>query len=159
MSDANNIIVGSANISLDGTDVGYTMGGVRIRYEPTWLDIEADQAAGIVKKARSAERMFVNTTLLEATLEKIRLAFMQPSANLDGSTLTLGYDDACWTDEIAIIVTGKGPNCGTRTFTFSKCVSFGNKEYAMQRDQEVRFEVEFEILKDASGNFGTIVDS
>ena len=84
---------------------------------------------------------------------------MLPSANLSGSTLTLGYNGACWTDEVAIVLVGPGPSCGTRTFTFTKGVSMGTREYNMQRDAATQFEVEIEVLKDSSGNFGTIVDS
>lgn len=157
--NADNIIIGAAQVSIGGSDVGYTKGGTRVRYEPTFIDVEADQAAGVVRKARSGERLYVVTTLLEVTLNLIRIAFMQPLANLSGSTLTLGYNDACWTDEQAITLVGVSPGCGTRTFTFAKCVTFGNREYAMQRDEETAFEVEFEVLKDSNGNFGTIVDS
>ncbi len=62
-------------------------------------------------------------------------------------------------DEVAITLVGTGLNCGTRTFTFPKAVTFGEREYTMQREEPVQFEVEFEILKDANGEFGTIVDS
>lgn len=159
--NANNIIVGAAEVFFNGEDVGYTKGGVTIRYEPEFVDVIADQAVGVVRKARSLERMFVTTTLLEATLERLRQAFMLPSSSLTGggSTLTLGYNDSCWVDEIEIVLIGKGPGCGTRTFTFPRCVSFGNKEYSMQREEEVAFEVEFEIMKQSDGSFGTIVNS
>lgn len=159
MGNANNIIIGAAAVSIGGTDVGFTTGGAAVRYEPTFIDVEADQAVGVVRKGRSLERMYVTTTLLEVTLEQIRLAMMQPAGNLAGNTLTLGYNNSCWTDEVAIILTGVGPNCGTRTFTFSKCVAMGNREYNMSREEPVQFEVEFEVLKDTNGNFGTIVDS
>jgi len=159
MGNANNIIIGAASVSIGGTDVGFTTGGASWRYEPTFIDVEADQAVGVVRKGRSLERMFVTTTLLEVTLEQIRLATMQPQGNLSGQTLTLGYNNSCWTDEVAIVLTGVGPNCGTRVFTFTKCVAMGNREYNMSREEPVQFEVEFEVLKDSSGNFGTVVDS
>jgi hypothetical protein len=159
--NAQNIIIGSAQVNINGDDIGFTMGGTTLRYEPTFIDVEADQALGVVRKSRSSERMYINTTVLEVTLERMRQAFMIPAAQLTGggSTLLLGYNSACWVEELAIVLIGPSPGCGTRTFTFGNCVTFGNREYAMQRDQEVRFEVEFEILKDSNGNFGTIIDS
>jgi len=159
MGDANNIIVGAAAVSIGGTDIGFTKGGVQVRYEPEFFEVIADQAVGVVRKARSLERMFVATTLLEVTLSQIRLAFMQPASNLVGSTLTLGYNDPCWVDEVAIVLTGKGPNCGTRTYTFPRGITFGNREINQTREEEQAFEVEFEILKQSDGTFGTIVDS
>ena len=157
--DASKIIVGAATVTVAAVDVGYTKGGVSVRYEPEFIEIIADQAVGVVKKARSLERMYVTLTLLEVSLAQVRKSFMLPSNQLVGSTLTLGYNNACWVDEVGLVVTGKGPNCGTRTFTFSKCITFGTREYTMQREEEVAFEVEFEVLKNAAGNFGTIIDT
>ncbi len=156
---ATNIIIGAAEVQIDAVDVGYTKGGVTVRYEPEFIDVMADQAVGVVRKARSLERLFIQTTLLEVTLAQIRRAFMQPSVNLVGSTLTLGYNNSCWVEELVITLIGVGPGCGTRTWSFSKCVTFGTREYTMQREEETAFEVEFEALKDSNGNFGTVVDS
>jgi hypothetical protein len=163
LGDANNIIIGAAEVQINGTDVGYTKGGTTVRYEPEFIEVMADQAVGVVRKARSLERMFVTTSMLEVSLEQLRRAFMQPSVNLSGSTLTLGYNNACWVEELAIVLVGSAPGaagvCGTRTFTFGRCVTFGTREYNMQREEETAFEVEFEILKDNLGHFGTIIDS
>lgn len=157
--NSDNIIVGAADVSIGGSDIGFTKGGVVVRYEPTFLEVMADQAVGVVRKARTSERVYVVTTLLEVTLERMRQAFMQPSANLVGDTLTLGYNSACWVEELAIVLVGVSPGCGTRTFSFSKCVAMGTREYNMKRDEETAFQVEFEVLKDSNGHFGTIIDS
>jgi len=157
--NANNILIGSATVALNGTDVGYTRGGTTVRYESTPVDVDADQANGIVRKGRAMERQYVVIRLLEISLEQMRVAMMLPSANLSGSTLTLGYNGSCWTDEVTITLVGPGPNCGTRTFAFTKGVSLGTREYTMARDAPAEYEVEIEVLKDATGNFGTIIDS
>lgn len=159
MATAANIIVGAATFSIDASDVGYTKGGCTVRYEPEFIDVMADQAAGVVAKRRSSERMYVTTTILEATLLRIQQAWGQPSVNLSGSILTLGYSDSCNTPSHAISIVGVSPNCGTRTFALTDCVAMGTREYTMSREEEVAFEVEFECLKDSSGNFGTITDS
>jgi hypothetical protein len=157
--NANNIIVGSAQMLIGGVDIGYTKGGVSVMYGQEQLEVKADQAVGIVRKARTLETMKVKTTMLECTLEKLRRAFMLPNSALVSTTLTLGYNDSCWVDELAITLIGKSPSCGTRTFSFTKCITFGEREYAMKRDEEVSFMIEFECIKNSSGNFGTIVDS
>ena len=157
--NADNIIVGAATISFDAADVGFTQGGATIRYEPEWVEVFADQAVGVVARRRSSERMFVTMGLLEASLTRIMQAFNQPSGQLVGSTLTLGYNNSCSFNTHAIVLVGVGPSCGTRTFTFPTCIAVSNTDYVMQRDEAVVFEIEFEVLKDASGNFGTVVDS
>lgn len=157
--DATNILIGAASVSLNGVDVGFTKGGTTVRYEPEFIDVMADQAVGVVRKARSLERLYVTTTVLEVTLNRIRQAFMQPAANLVGDVLTLGYNGSCWVDEIVVVLVGPSPGCGTRTFTFSKCVAFGTREYSMKREEETAFQLEFEVLKDANGEFGTVEDT
>ena len=161
--NADNIILGAAQVFIDGVDIGFTKGGTTVRHEPTFVDVMADQAVGVVRKFRSEERLFVTTTLLEVTLEQLRKSFMYPNANLVANTLTLGYNDSCFIDEVAITLIGSGPGsggvCGVRTFTFPKAVTFGTREYNMTREEETAFEVEFEVLKSNNGTFGTIVDA
>ena len=157
--NADNIIIGAAEVLLGGIDVGFTKGGAVVRYEQEQVEVMADQAVGVVRRARSLERMFVTTTMLEVTLERLRVAFMLPANHLDNNTLTLGYNDSCWVDEVAVTLIGKSPGCGTRTWTFPKTVTFGEREYSMVREEETAFEVEFEVLKDALGNFGTVIDT
>ena len=50
LGNKNNIIIGYASMSIAGVDVGYTEGGVMLRKDVTYVDIEGDQASGIVKK-------------------------------------------------------------------------------------------------------------
>jgi len=157
--NADNIIVGAAVVTLDSTDMGYTTGGTVVAYEPVWIEVEADQANGVVARKRSSERMYVRTTLLEATLQNILDAFNYPDALLVGSTLTLGYNSSCVVQEHSLTLTGVGPSCGARTFTFPTVVAIGDKEYQMTSEEAVQFEVEFEVLKAADGTFGTIVDA
>jgi hypothetical protein len=161
MPNPQNIIVGAAQVLINSVDVGYTKGGTTVRYEPEFLDVIADQESGVVRKNRTLERMYVTTTLLEVTLNQIRQAFMLPVANLTGGTsLVLGYNAACWVDEVTLtLIAVSDGNCGTRTFNFTKAVSIGNKEYMMSREEEVAFEVEFECLKNTSGQFGSVIDT
>lgn len=157
--NSNNIIVGSATVAVNGADVGYTIGGTTVRYEPEVREVFADQAVGVVRKARTSERMYVTTTLLEITLSQLRMAFMLPHTQLVVSTLTLGYNNSCYVEEMELTLVGSGPGCGARTFAFSRVTTLNSKEYNMTREEETAFEVEFECLKDPSGNFGTIIDS
>ena len=159
-TDANNILIGAATLSVGGVDIGFTKGGVSIRHEQEFLKVMADQAVGVVRQARTMERMYVKTTMLEVTLSNLRKAFMYPSANLVGSTLTLGYNNACWVDAIQLIIVGVSPSCGTRTVTFPSAVKFNTTEYNMKRDEETAIEIEFEINKQGGSLiFGTMIDS
>lgn len=159
--DSNNVLIGAATVSIDATDVGYTKGGTTVRYEPEFVDVFADQAIGVVKKARASERMYVVTTMLEVTLSRMREAFNQPASNLisGNSTLLLGYNDACVINEHAITLVGVGPGCEPRQFELFRCVAIGTREYTMSREEETAFEVEFECLKNANGIFGYVYEN
>jgi len=160
MSDPNNIIVGSATLCVDGSDLGLTTGGINIRFERTFVEIAADQVVGIVSRRLESERVFISTMLLENTLENLRIVFGYPTANLTGGTkLCLGYNSSCGLNEHSITVKGKGPGCGCRTFVFDRASSVSSPEYNMQLTQEVQLAVEFEVFKDvATGEFGCIYD-
>jgi hypothetical protein len=153
MGDSNNILIGPCAISVDGTDVGFTKDGATVRFEREYVDVIADQAIGLVKKGRALEKMFVSTTLLEATLENLLITWDQPSSNLGGGTLSLGYNDACNLNEVVLDLTGVAPSCSVRTFKFYRAVAISEGEYPMKRDEESAIPVEFECLKRSSDLF------
>jgi len=157
--NSDNITLGSAVISLDSTDVGYTEGGVQVRHNSEFIDVIADQASGVVKKFRSLERMYIKFTMLEVTLENMKIAMMQPDGNLVGSVLTLGYNDACWVREHAVTIVGKGDNCATRTWQFDRAIITGERTLDMKHDGLTMLELEMEIMKDDTGAFGSVTQA
>ncbi len=161
MGDSNKIIVGSAAISLDGTDLGFTTGGVVMRDQKDFLDIEADQNAGIVKKHVTMERQFVQTTLLQATLENLRKAMMEPASNSTGSALNFGSASPA-VQEHTLTLTGKGPDGNTRTWVWTRAIPHNDEvEHNVgMRDQVSSLPLSFECLKDdGTGQFGYVVDT
>lgn len=160
MPNRDNIVTGAATICLDGNDLGLTTGGVTVRTERTFVETEADQIMGIAKRSLSMERIYVTTSLLEATLENLRIAFGLPDAYLTGGTvLCLGYNSSCGIMEHAMVIKGPGPSCGCRTFVFDQVISISSPEYKMDKGEETKIEVEFEVLKDeTTGQFGCIYD-
>lgn len=159
MAYQDNIITGSATICVDGTDLGLTASGVTVRFERTFVETEADQLNGIVKRDLNMERCFVSAELLEQTLENLRIVFGLPNANLTGGTkLCLGYNSSCGLNEHTIVVKAKGIACGCRTFVFDRAQSISSPEYAMTRTQETRVAAEFEVFKNEDGQFGCIYD-
>ena len=146
----NNIIIGYASMSIAGVDVGYTEGGVMLRKDVTYVDIEGDQASGIVKKHIALERYFLTTTLLEATLQNLQRVMQEREANLTvGSSLFFGGQDPTVT-EYVVTVTGKGVNGKTRTYTFYRATPSENVEHPIgQRDAVSSVPLTFEVMKDS----------
>ena len=161
-TNSNNIIVGAASLSIGGVDVGFTTGGVTLRKSTEFLDVEGDQNAGVIRKEPTMEKMFVNTTMLEATLTNIRKAMNEPVANAtSGSSLDFGSASPT-SQEAQLVITGKAPEAGTRTYTFYRAIAVEDVEHmAGARDQASVVPVGFELLKDENqdNKFGFYVDS
>lgn len=164
MANSQNFVVGAASLCLDDVDVGYTTGGVEIAHEPSFLNVESDQACGTTRIGRTTEKMMVRTTTQEVLLNSIRIAMGYSEENFDPSNqqkLWLGGEcNACsGLEEIELVVKGPGPACGCRTFVFDRAVSVGQTTLAFQREQEMQLPLEFEILKsDDHGYFGFVQD-
>lgn len=160
--NAQNIIAGAADLCIDGVDMGLTTGGINVRFERTFVETEADQVLGIAKRFVNMERVYVDATLLEVTLENMRIALGYPQDNINGTSLLLGYNSSCSLAEHELIIRGPAPGCGCRTFVLDRVVSVSSPEYNMQRTQEIQFAVSFEVLKNTDGPregyFGIIVD-
>ena len=159
--NTDNIIVGSSILCCDGICLGLTTGGTTIRLESEFGEVIADQFTGSALKFRSLERFFIATTLLEVTLDQLRIAFGYPAANLVGGTsLCLGYNSVCYQNEKELVVKGPGPGCGCRTWVFDRVTNVQTSvEYQMFRDQATQLAVEFEALKSCpEGSFGKVID-
>lgn len=157
-----NIVVGSATLSVAGVGVGGTQGGVTLSLEKEMLDIPCDQQAGILSKHIVMERCYIATTMLEQTLNNLKLAMNEPAANLiSGSQLDFGSASPTVTESVLTIV-GKGPNGKTRTWTFYRATPADNVETSVgQRDAAGLVPVRFECLKDNTKNdkFGYVVET
>lgn len=148
-----NIVVGSASLTVDGVNVGLTQGGVTLRKSTEFVDVDADQLGGVARKVATFERMFLSTTLLEATLANLHKAMNEPSANLvSGSRLNLGSatPEAV---EHTLVVVGKGPSGAVRTWTFYRAIIVEDVEHlAGSRESASSIPVGFELLKDTDND-------
>jgi len=162
MGNQNNIIIGAASLSIDGVDVGFTQGGVSMRKANEYVDVDADQLAGVAKKVSTFERMFVSTTMLEMTITNMLRIMNEPNSNsINGSTLAFGSGDPV-TREYELTVTGDGPSGTTRTYTFYRAISVDEIDHMIgSREAASVLPVGFELLKDPAhaNQFGFFVDT
>lgn len=165
LGSASNVIVGAASIcvtqDLVSSDLGFTDGGITIRYEPEYLDVFADQVKGRIAKRLSDEAMFVEFQLIEMTLDNIRRAMGLPSSNIvtidSDDVLVLGYSQTCSTDTtFELQLQGEGLNCCTRYYHFYAATPSAGFEISLSRDETAKLSVTFEILKVASVNYGGV---
>jgi hypothetical protein len=181
-----NILVGEGNIqvgnSADATtlaamdafsDVGATQEGLEISWEPDMVDIEIDQFGDAAKLIQSRVKVMVKTTLAEATLNNLALAWSYSTddnilANNDASntqTFLFGSQDV-YPYEKALVITGPAPgtvagSVKTRKFYTKRAVSMSATQLTMKRAEASVFAVEFRILpktEDTGYEYGKIID-
>jgi len=185
-----NIVVGEAEIkigpsnltatqaSFDSmTSVGATQGGVEIQWAPDMVDIEIDQFGDAAKIIQSKVKVTLKTTLVEATLNNLAMAWNYDntangtylsSNNLDGagtSTFKFGIQSVIPVEK-AIQVNGYAPGSNStvikyRKFNAKRAISMDASSMNYKRAEASVFSVVFRILpvvSDTNYEYGKVID-
>lgn len=174
--EVKNILVGVGTLEVSGeldaqgsptsalADIGFTMDGVEVTMEPDVVDIVVDQLGDAAKLIEQSVKVMVKTTMAEATLANLAIAWGRPDAAFDvgTKTLSLGVNATGKPVERQIRFVGKSPDGTDRTYTCNRAVSVSSSSHSFKRGEATVYPVEFRILPDASqtgSEYGTIVDS
>jgi hypothetical protein len=174
--------VGASNTSMTNGDfdslasVGATQEGVEISWEPDMVDIEVDQYGDAAKVIQSRVKVMLKTTLAEATLNNLAVAWSYDNVD-DGADVLVNNDGAntktfmfgvqnVYPYEKAIQIVGNAPGSGaattrTRKFNTKRAISFESSSIAMKRAEATTFAVSFRILPvsgDTGYEYGKIID-
>lgn len=174
--------VGTSNTSMTNSDfdsltsVGGTQGGVEISWEPDMVDIEVDQYGDAAKVIQSKVKVMVKTTLAEATLNNLAVAWSYDNAN-DGADVLVNNDGAntktfmfgvqnVYPYEKAVQIVGNAPGSDaattkTRKFNTKRAISMESSTISMKRAEATVFAVSFRILPvsaDVGYEYGKIID-
>ena len=162
-----------ADNSADYTNVGYTMNGLELQFQPDFGEVQVDQILDVAKLYKQGMQVNLATAFAEATLENLLLALAFSEDELTGTknssagrTLNLsGGDIGECPVERGIIAVGPGTgdcvNSATveRVYTAYRALSIENVTVSAKRDEASMFEVSFRLLpEDTSGSYGKIVD-
>jgi hypothetical protein len=184
-----NIVVGEAEVKIGAsnttmtnsdfdslTSVGGTQGGVEISWEPDMVDIEVDQYGDAAKVIQSKVKVMVKTTLAEATLNNLALAWSYDNAaggvdvisNNDGAntkTFLFGVQNVYpYEKAIQILGNAVGSDAATtktRKFNTKRAISMESSTISMKRAEATVFAVSFRILpvsSDVGYEYGKIID-
>ena len=63
-------------------NVGYTMNGLEIQFQPDFGEVQVDQLLDVAKLYKQGMQVNLNTAFAEATLENLLVAIAAPSADL-----------------------------------------------------------------------------
>jgi len=158
---------------LDFTNVGYTMNGLEIQFQPDFGEVQVDQILDVAKLFKQGMQVNLATAFAEATLENLLVALAYKDTLLTGSKSTSGGLSLDLSSgelgecpvERGIVAVGPGTgDCAAsdsieRVYAAYRALSIENVTVSAKRDEASMFEVSFRLLpEDTSGSYGKIVD-
>jgi hypothetical protein len=157
----------------DYTNVGYTMNGLELQFQPDFGEVQVDQILDVAKLYKQGMQVNLATAFAEATLENLLLALAYSDSKLSGNKatstgraldLSAGDIGECPVER-GIVAVGPGTgDCADsatveRVYTAYRALSIENVTVSAKRDEASMFEVSFRLLpEDTSGSYGKIVD-
>jgi hypothetical protein len=169
-----------ANVdSTDWKSVGYTSEGAELSFEPDFGEVQVDQLLDVAKIFKQGQRVMVNTTLTEATLENMLIVLGADGDDLNGSstasvqTFTINGGSLGYTPlERSIAIIGPGPDSkltGTkkveRVYVGYRALSMDTVTVGIRRNEATVFPVSFRLLAsstntatDGNATYGKIID-
>jgi len=157
----------------DYTNVGYTMNGLELQFQPDFGEVAVDQVLDAAKLYKQGMQVSLVTAFAEATLENLLIAVAYKSDKLSGDKatsnglvldLSAGDIGECPVERGIVAI---GPGTGDcvdsttveRVYTAYRALSIDNVTVSAKRDAPSMFEVTFRLLpEDTSGSYGKIVD-
>ena len=162
-------------------NVGYTMNGLEISFQPDFGEVQVDQLLDVAKLYKQGMQVSLNTAFAEATLENLLVAIAASSNDLAQDVKmdnpleagTINYADVMDIKsgeigecpvERGIIAIGPGTgDCAAgssieRIYVAYRALSIENVTVSAKRDAPSMFEVSFRLLPANNGSYGKIVD-
>jgi hypothetical protein len=159
----------------DFRNVGYTMNGLELQFQPDFGEVSVDQVLDVAKLYKQGMQVNLNTTFAEATLENLLFSLAATDSNLSVLTgtgigagskelnLSAGELGECPVERGLVAV---GPGTGDcaagssieRVYVAYRALSIENVTVSAKRDEATMFEVSFRLLPNDDASYGKIVD-
>jgi hypothetical protein len=153
----------------DFRNVGYTMNGLELQFQPDFGEVSVDQVLDVAKLYKQGMQVNLNTTFAESTLENLLFSLAGKDADLStvggNPTLNLSAGDIgeCPVERGLVAV---GPGTGDcavgssleRIYVAYRALSIENVTVSAKRDEATMFEVSFRLLPNDNASYGKIVD-
>jgi hypothetical protein len=162
-----------ADLDTDFTNVGYTMNGLELQFQPDFGEVQVDQLLDVAKLYKQGMQVNLATAFAEATLENLLIALAYNNDKLTGTKsssngqaldLSAGDLGECPVER-GIVAVGPGTgDCAEsdsveRVYAAYRALSIENVTVSAKRDEASMFEVSFRLLPDdTDASYGKIVD-
>ena len=148
-------------------NVGYTMNGLEIQFQPDFGEVAVDQVLDVAKLFKQGMQVNLNTTFAESTLENLLFALAGKDSSLattaGNPTLNLSAGDIGDVPvERGLVAVGPGTGDATenieRVYVAYRALSIESVSVSAKRDEATMFEVSFRLLPNDNASYGKIVD-
>jgi hypothetical protein len=154
-------------------NVGYTMNGLELQFQPDFGEVQVDQVLDVAKLYKQGMQVNLNTAFAESTLENLLFAIAASESDLSVGTgafagqdvldLSAGDIGECPVERGLVAV---GPGTGDceigssieRIYVAYRALSIESVTVSAKRDEATMFEVSFRLLPNDNGSYGKIVD-
>lgn len=154
---------------VDFRNVGYTMNGLELQFQPDFGEVQVDQVLDVAKLYKQGMQVNLNTAFAEATLENLLYAVAGRDEDLTtvsgNPTMNLSAGDIgeCPVERGLVAV---GPGTGDcaasdqieRVYVAYRALSIESVTVSAKRDEATMFEVSFRLLPNDLASYGKIVD-
>ena len=149
------------------TNVGYTMNGLEMQFQPDFGEVQVDQLLDVARLYKQGMSVSLVTAFAEATLDNLITAIAAKDSDLttSGTTSTLELKSGDIGDvPVERALAAVGPGTGDpqvtkeRVYIANRALSIENVTVSAKRDTPSMFEVTFRLLSASNGSYGRIVD-
>lgn len=145
---ADSAVASGAPASAAWTDMGGTLGGVKLAVNQTYTVLQVDQVVDVAGRRLTARDIQVVTALAEPTLQNFAVALNGGTVATAGAPVLVTYDPAGASSATqpaytAILFDGWGPNGKVRRCIVRKVLSMANTELNYTKDAQAQFAVSF----------------
>ena len=168
--------------SANWRNVGYTMNGLEVQFQPDFGEVQVDQLLDVAKLYKQGMQVSMVTAFAEGTLENLLVSIAAADSAYDATGATINSSGRLTAGEIelemtagelgevpverALIAVGPGSGdpaaTGTakveRVYVGNRVLSIENVTVSAKRDEPSMYEVTFRLLPASNGSYGKIVD-
>jgi hypothetical protein len=157
-------------------NVGYTMNGLEIVFQPDFGEVQVDQVLDVAKLYKQGMQVNLNTAFAESTMENLLLAIAGPDDDITDAENSTGVfggnkimnmsagDIGECPVERGLVAVGPGTgDCAAgdsieRIYVAYRALSIESVTVSAKRDEPTMFEVSFRLLPNDNASYGKIVD-
>jgi hypothetical protein len=157
-------------------NVGYTMNGLEIVFQPDFGEVQVDQVLDVAKLYKQGMQVNLNTAFAESTMENLLLAIAGKNDDITEADVSSGLfagnkimnmsagDIGECPVERGLVAVGPGTgDCAAgsaieRIYVAYRALSIESVTVSAKRDEPTMFEVSFRLLPNDDASYGKIVD-